>query len=96
MKKYKAKFSYTTKDNVSLPKFDEKLDQNWQTLHGKDLFCSEKILISREDSFRHLSIHNLPWIANKYRAVPLADFQDGVNHMLALGGDKVSRTKLAK
>ena len=80
MRKYQAKFSYTTKD-IPLPKFNEKLGEDWKTLH---------------DSLRHLSIHNLPWIANKYKAVPTADFQDGVNHLLALGGENVSRTKLAK
>jgi len=79
MKKYHAKITYTM-TNQELPGIDEDLKgEEWQEF---------------QSAFSLFSLHNVPWIGNKHQAVPLADFQDGVNHFLALEGNNNTRKKL--
>jgi len=81
LKKYQAKISYTT-ETTELPSINEEITgEGWQQF---------------ESVFTHFSIHNLPWIGSKHQAVPVADFQDGVNHLLALKDGSISRRKLTK
>jgi hypothetical protein len=92
LKRYHARISYTT-EAKDLPKINEDIKgEGWQELISNSYFTLKKFNILGE--FSHFSLHNMAWIGSKYQAVPPADFQDGVNHLLTLKEGEISRVKL--
>jgi len=79
--KYRAKITYST-TTTDLPALNQEIEgDEWKSL---------------TDEFSYFNIHNLPYMAKDTLAAPLADFDDGYNHFLALAGDKCTRKQMLK